>query len=144
MHPVEFPSQFDVLGGTLCGVKGDKVKYMYFHVLQTLVSISVEMSGHFGFLHIMHYQVEVPLEYLFQTVLGLANILFFASSAGYAIDQVVAVACHVVFRTVFYASNGCHDVAFRVEERAITALVVGACRVDRFSWFAILRNAVQL
>ena len=48
----------------------------------------------------------------------LANILFLASSAGYAVDQVFAVARHVVFRVVFSASNGCHHVAFRVQQRA--------------------------
>ena len=66
----------------------------------------------------MHYLIEMPLESLFQTVFGLAHILFFASSAGYTVYQIVAVACHVVFRVVFSASNGCHHVVFRVQQRA--------------------------
>ena len=50
------------------------------------------MSGHFVFLHIMHHLVEVTLESLFRTVLGLAYILFLASPAGDTVDKVVAVA----------------------------------------------------
>ena len=61
---------------------------MDFHVFQTPVSISVEMSGHFGFLHVMHHLVELSLESLFQAVFGLAYILFLASSAGDAVDEV--------------------------------------------------------
>ena len=37
-----------------------------------------------------------PLEPLFQTVLGLANILFPASGAGDAVYQIVTVAADVV------------------------------------------------
>ena len=65
------------------------------------MSISIEMSGHFGFLHVMHHLVEVTLESLFQAVFGLAYILFLASSAGDAVDEVVAVAPHFVFLRYF-------------------------------------------
>ena len=60
------------------------------------MTISIEISGHFGFLHVMHHLVEVTLESLFQAVFGLAYILFLASSAGDAVDEVVAVARHRV------------------------------------------------
>ena len=72
----------------------------------------------------------MPLEVLFQTVLGLAHILFLAHSAGYTVDQDVTVACHIVFLAVFTASNSCHNVDFGVQPRAIWALTVGACGVD--------------
>ena len=62
-----------------------------------------------------HALVEVPLESLFQTVLGLAHILFLASSAGYTAVQSVAVAHHIVFRAVFSASNDCYNVSFHVQ-----------------------------
>ena len=78
------------------------------------MSIPIEMSGHFGFLHVMHHLVEVTLESLFQAVFCLAYILFLASSAGDAVDEVVAVARHVVFRTIFSTCDGCHYLAFRV------------------------------
>ena len=79
------------------------------------MSISVEMCRHFGLLHILHHLVEMTLESLFQTVLGLTNILFLASSAGDAVGQVVAVARHVVFYAVFSACYGGHYVAFYVQ-----------------------------
>ena len=78
------------------------------------MSISVEMSGHFGFLHVMHHLVEVTLESLFQAVFGLAYILFLASSAGDSVDEVVAVARHVVFCAIFSTCDGCHYLAFPV------------------------------
>ena len=78
------------------------------------MSISVEMSGHFGFLHVVHHLVEVTLESLFQAVFGLAYVLFLASSAGDAVDEVVAVAHHVVFYAIFSTCDGCHYLAFRV------------------------------
>ena len=92
----------------------DEVEYVDFHVFYTPVSISIEMSGHFGFLHVMHHLVEVTLELLFQPVFGLAYILFLASSAGDAVDEVVAVALHVVFCAIFSTCDGCHYLAFRV------------------------------
>ena len=39
--------------------------------------------------------VEVELEPLFQTVFGLSHILFATTFAGDAVDNVVAIACHV-------------------------------------------------
>ena len=66
------------------------------------MSIPIEMSRHFGFLHVMHHLVEVTLESLFQAVFGLAYILFLTSSAGDAVDEVVAVAGHVVSCDTFY------------------------------------------
>ena len=39
--------------------------------------------------------VEVGLEPLFQAVLGLSHILFDTTLAGDAVDNVVAIACHV-------------------------------------------------
>ena len=77
MYGVEFQTQSDLNGGTLC---------------DTLVSIPSEMSQHLGLLHIMCYLIEVPLEPLFQTVLGLANILLLTSCAGYTVHQIVTVA----------------------------------------------------
>ena len=49
MDPVKLTSQSDVGGGGLDGAQVDKVEDMDFHVRQTLVSISVETSRHFGF-----------------------------------------------------------------------------------------------
>ena len=40
------------------------------YILYAVVSVPVEMSQHLGLLCIMHYLVEVPLEPLFQAVLG--------------------------------------------------------------------------
>ena len=54
----------------------DEVEDVDFHIIHPLVSISVEMSRHLGLLRIMCYLVEVPLEPLFQTILGLADVLF--------------------------------------------------------------------
>ena len=65
MDPVKLTSQPDVGSDSLDGAQVDKVEDMDFHVRQTLVSISVEMSGHFGFFHVVHYLVEVTLEPLF-------------------------------------------------------------------------------
>ena len=70
------------MGNILCGTEVDEVEYVDCHVLQTLVSILVEISGYF-----IHYQVEVPLGSLFEAVLGLAHILFLASSANYVVDH---------------------------------------------------------
>ena len=65
MDPVKLMSQPHVGGSVLDGAQVDKVDDMDFHVRQTLVSISVEMSRHFGFFHVVHYLVEVTLEPLF-------------------------------------------------------------------------------
>ena len=102
VDPVEFTTQPDFLGGFLCDVQVDEVEYVDFHVFWTPVSIPIEMSRHFGFLHVMHHLVEVTLESLFQAVFGLAYILFLTSSAGDAVDEVVAVAGHVVSCDTFY------------------------------------------
>ena len=92
----------------------------------------------------MHYLVEVTLESLFQTVLGLTYILFLASSAGYTVDQVIAVACHIVFRVDFSASNGCHNVAFLVQQMTILAPTVGACCNGPLGLCALLRDGGEL
>ena len=92
MDPVKFPSQSDIQCGILGGAEVDEVEDVDFHILQPSVSISVKMPRHFSFLHVVHHPVEMALESLFQTVLGLTHILLLASSAGDTVDQVVAVA----------------------------------------------------
>ena len=72
------------------------------------------------------------------------HILFAASSAGYAVDQVVGVAGHFVFRAVFSASNGCHDMAFLIEQGMIPAPVVSACCGNPLGWFLDLQDGGQL
>ena len=104
------------------------------------MSISVEMSVHFGFLHVMHSFVEMTLESLFQAVFGLAYILFLASSAGDAVDEVVAVARHVVFCAILSTCDSCHNLAFRVQQGTISTLFVGTGFVDRSGRFTLLRD----
>ena len=70
MYPVEFQTQSDVNGRALCDSLMNKVKDMDSYILYAVVSVPVEMSQHLGLLCIMHYLVEVPLEPLFQAVLG--------------------------------------------------------------------------
>ena len=108
MDPIKLTSQSDVDGGVLVGAQVDKVEDMNFHVRQTLVSISVEMSGQFSFFHIVHFLVEVTLEPLFQTVLCVPYILLLAR--------------HVVFSAVFPSHHGGHYMAFRVEQWTVPAL----------------------
>ena len=84
------------------------------------MSISIEMSGHFGFLHVMHHLVEVALESLFQAVFGLAYILFLASSAGDAVDEVVAVTVATIWPSVFNKGQYRH---FRLVQVLLTGLV---------------------
>ena len=79
----------------------DEVEDMYFYILHALVSISIEISRHLGLLRIVCYLVEVHLEPLFQAVLGLTDVLFPASRAGYTVYHIVAVAADVVSRSVF-------------------------------------------
>ena len=83
----------------------DEVEDVDFHIIHPLVSISVEMSRHLGLLRIMCYLVEVPLKPLFQTVLGLADVLFPKSCAGYTIYQVVACTADVVSCSVLFARD---------------------------------------
>ena len=45
----------------------------------------------------MGKEVEVRLEPLFQTVFGLSDILFATTFAGDAVDNIVAIVCHVGF-----------------------------------------------
>ena len=99
----------------------NEVEDMDFHILHALVSISIEISRHLGLLHIMCYLVEVPLEPLFQTVLGLAYILFSASRAGYAVHQIVAIAADVVSCSILPTADECYDVAISVKFRAVSA-----------------------
>ena len=70
MYPVEFQTQSDVNGRALCDSLMNKVKDMDSYILYAVVSVPVEMSQHLGLLCIMCYLVEVPLEPLFQAVLG--------------------------------------------------------------------------
>ena len=91
---------------------------MDFHIFSTPVSIWLKYLDTWFFFHIIQYLVELPLESLFQTILGLTHILFLASSAGYAVDQVVAVVGHIMFHLVFSASNGCLDMAIHVRQGA--------------------------
>ena len=104
------------------------------------MSISVEMSGHIGFLQVMYHLVEMTLESLFQAVFGLAYILFLASSAGDAVDEVVAVARHIVSCAIFSACDGCHYLAFRVQQGTISTLSVGTGFVNRSGRFTLLRD----
>ena len=140
MDPIKLTTQSDVDGGVLVGAQVDKVEDMNFHIRQTLVSILVEMSGHFSFFHIVHYLVEVALEPLFQTVLCLRYILLLASPAGDTIDKVVAFARHVVFSAVFTSRHDGHYMAFRVEQWTVHALTVGASLVRMFGRFSILHD----
>ena len=140
MDPIKLTSQSDVDGGVLVGAQVDKVEDMDFYVRQTLVSISVETSGHFSFFHIVHYLVEVTLEPLFQTVLCLPYIRLLASLPGDSIDKVVACARHVVFGEVFPSRHGGHFMAFRVEQWTVPALMVGASLVRMFGPFSILHD----
>ena len=81
MYPVKFQTQSDFVGGALGDSVIDEVKDMDLHILNALVSISVEMSHHLGLLNIMSYLVEVILKLLFQDVLCLEDVLFLASGA---------------------------------------------------------------
>ena len=144
MDPVKLSSRSDVLGGVLSGAQVNKVEDMDFHVHQTLVSILVEMSRHFSFLHVVHYLVEVTLEPLFQTVLSLTYMLLLASPTGDAVDQVVAIACHIVFGAIFPACQGGHYVAFLVQQWTVPALTVGVFLVGSFSRFFILRDGGEI
>ena len=144
MNPVKLTTQSDVGGGVLHGAQMDEVEDMYFYVRQTLVSISVEMSRHLVFFHIVHYLVEVALEPLFQTVLCLPYILLLASPTGDTISKVVAFALHVVFGAVFPSSHGGHYMTLRVEERTVPALTVGASLVGLFGRLSILHDGGEL
>ena len=140
MDPIKLTSQTDVDGGVLICALVDKVEDMDFYVCQTLVSISVEISGHFSFFHIVHYLVEVTLEPLFQTVLCLPYVLLLACPAGDTIDKVVAFERHVVFGGALPSRHGGHYMAFRVQERTVPALTVGAFLVGMFGRFSILHD----
>ena len=59
------------------------------------MTFTVEVSRDFCLLCIMGDVVEVGLEPLFQTVFGLSHILFATTFAGDAVDNIVAIACHV-------------------------------------------------
>ena len=82
----------------------------------------------------------MTLEPLFQTVLVLSYILLLASPTCDAVDQVVAVACHVVLNAVCLARHGGYYVGIRVEQWAIPALTVSAFLVDSHSPFPVLRD----
>ena len=100
------------------------------------MSISVEMSRHLSFSHIVHYLVEVALEPLFQTVLCLPYILLLASPTGDTINKVVAFARHVMFDAVFPSHYGGHYMAFLVQERIVPAPLVhllSGCSADSLS-----------
>ena len=140
MNPVKLTTQSDVGGSVLDGAQVDKVEDMYYYVHQTLVSIRVEMCRHLSFFHIVHYLVEVTLEPLFQTVLCLPYILLLASLTGDTIDKVVTFARYVVFGAVFPSRHGGHYMAFRVQEGAVPALMVGAFLVRMFGRFSILHD----
>ena len=88
----------------------------------------------------MHHLVEVALESLFQTVLGLTHILFLASSVGDTVDQVVAVALHVVFSAIFSTCDSGQNMAVCVQQGTISALPVRASLVGRFGRFTLLRD----
>ena len=91
VYPVEFQTYSDVSGRALGSSLVDEVEDVDFHIIHPLVSISVEMSQHLGLLSIMCYLVEVPLDPLCQTVLGLADILFPTSCAGYQYIRLLLV-----------------------------------------------------
>ena len=59
------------------------------------MTFAVEVSGDFCLLCIMGDVVEVGLEPLLQTVFGLSHILFATTFAGNAVDNIVAITCHV-------------------------------------------------
>ena len=104
------------------------------------MSISVEMSRHLRFLRVVHHLVEMTLEPLFQTVLGLTDILFLASSAGDAVDQVVAVARHVVSSPIFSTCDTSHYLAICVQQGTISAFPVRASLVGLFVRLTLLRD----
>ena len=121
MYPVKFQTQSDVSGGALGESLMDEVEDMDGHILHAKVSISVEMSRHFSLLCIMYFLVEVPSEPLFQTVLGLPNILFPTSCEGYTVYQILTVAADVVSCAILLSGDLCYDVAISVQLRAIPA-----------------------
>ena len=58
------------------------------------MALCVEMSGHFMFILLMFYQIEMTLEPCFQSILCLSNILF---TAFFAVDAVYEVVAHTVY-----------------------------------------------
>ena len=70
--------------------------------------------------------IEVAFESFLDFILGLANILFLASFAAYAINEVVAVAGDVQFGRVSFASDMTGDVA-RFVQLVILAMHLRSC-----------------
>ena len=101
MYPVEFQTQSDLSGRVLGDSLMDEVEDVYLYILHALVSISMEMSRHLGLLCIVCYLVKVPLKPVFETIFGLADVLFPTSRAGYTVHQIVAIAADVVLPSVF-------------------------------------------
>ena len=105
VYPIKFHAQSNLSSGAHGDSLMDEVEDVYLNILYALMSISVEMSRHLGLLCIVCHLIEVPLIPLFQTVLGLANILFSASCVGYTVQQIVVVAADVVSCSVFLAPD---------------------------------------
>ena len=77
-------------------------------------------NGSIGFARLT-YAIEVAFKALLDAVFGLANILTFASFACDAINEVIAVACDVVFAGIFFASCRACEPACAVQFWAVTA-----------------------
>ena len=67
----------------------------------------------------------MPLEPLFQTVLCLADILFLASGACYAVHQVVPAAADIVSCSILLSHDQIFDVTIFVQSRAVSAARIG-------------------
>ena len=91
MYPVKFQTQTDFRGRALGDSLMDEVEDVNLHIIHGLASISVEMSRHLGLLRIMCYLVNA-LGTSVSDCSCLADVLFLASGAHYAIHQVAAVA----------------------------------------------------
>ena len=95
---------------------------MYLHIFQTLVVWLVEVSPYLTVGFVVTNVVEVSLEPVHKTVLGLAHVLDPASLAGEAVDEIRALARHIVFRdTATVGGCTCHPTGF-VDSRAVSAI----------------------
>ena len=67
----------------------------------------------------MNDLVEMGLKPLFQTIFGLAYILFATFATNDTVEQVVDVAAHVVSRPILLPCYRCPDMALVVNEWAV-------------------------
>ena len=122
MNPVILDVISNVCSRLWIWMQENEIQDVYFHVLCSFVIRAVEVWRYVTVSVISLYDPKVSLEPIHQASFGLSDVLFGAFVACDAINEIVTLACDIVFGHVFSSSVGALDPSCGVQFGAVSAI----------------------